>query len=57
MQKLNCEVLLRFLVKQKKLARKLVTPLEAGGYGFHRHCRIEELGIKNYVPDAVCCFS
>jgi hypothetical protein len=54
---MNCEVLLRFLVKQQKLARKLVTRLEAGGYGFHRHCRIEELGIRNYVPDAVCCFS
>jgi transposase len=41
--------LLLFVVKQQKLTGNVVTCHEAGGFGFHLHRRLEELGIKNYV--------
>ena len=43
------EELMLFVVKQQKLTRNVVNCYEAGAFGFHLHCRFEELGIKNYV--------
>jgi hypothetical protein len=41
--------LMLFVLKQQKLTGNVVTCHEAGGFGFHLHRRLEELGIKNYV--------
>jgi transposase len=48
-QKMTCDELMLFVVKQQKLTRNVVTCYEAGAFGFHLHCQLEELGIKNYV--------
>jgi transposase len=48
-QKMTYDELLLFVVKQQRLANKVVTCYEAGAFGFHLHRRLEELGIKNYV--------
>ena len=48
-QKMTCDELLLFVVKQQSLTNKVVTCYEAGAFGFHLHRRFEELGIKNYV--------
>jgi hypothetical protein len=46
-QKMTCDELLLFVVKQQRLANKVVTCYEAGAFGFHLHRRLEELGIRN----------
>jgi transposase len=48
-QKMTYDELMLFVVKQQKLTGNVVTCHEAGGFGFHLHRRLEELGIKNYV--------
>lgn len=48
-QKVTYDELLLFVVKQQRLANKVVTCYEAGAFGFHLHRRLEELGIRNYV--------
>jgi hypothetical protein len=47
-QKMTCDELMLFVVKQQKLTRNVVTCYEAGAFGFPLHRRFEELGIKNY---------
>ena len=47
-QKMTCDELLWFVVKQKKLSQ-LVACYEAGAFGFHLHRRLTELGVVNCV--------
>ena len=46
-QKMTYDELLLFVVKQQRLANKVVTCYEAGPFGFDLHRRLEELGIRN----------
>ena len=48
-QKMTCEELMLFVVKQQKLTRNMVTCYDAGAFGFHLYRLFDELGIKNYV--------
>jgi hypothetical protein len=54
-QKMTCDELLLFVVKQQSLTNKVVTCYEAGAFEFHLHRRLEELGIKNYVVQPQDC--
>ena len=42
-QKMTCDELLLFVVKQQRLTNKVVTCYEAGAFGFHLHRRFEEI--------------
>ena len=44
-QKMTCDELLLFVVKQQKLTNKVVTCYEAGAFGFHLHRRF---GRRNF---------
>ena len=48
-QKMTYDELMLFVVKKQKLIGNVVTCYEAGAFGFHLHCRLQELGINNYV--------
>jgi hypothetical protein len=45
-QKMTCDELMLFVVKQQKLTRNVLTCDEAGAFEFHLHRRLEELEIK-----------
>lgn len=48
-QKMSLEGLLRFVAKQKRLARDVFTCYEAGPFGYHLHRQLTEMGVTNYV--------
>jgi len=52
-QKMSCDELVLFVVKQQKLVPELVTCHEAVAFGFHMHRKSEQVGIKNYVASAL----
>lgn len=48
-QKMDFHGLLRFVVRQKDLAREVHTCYEAGAFGYHLHRKLERLGVHNLV--------
>ena len=48
-QKMDFHGLLRFVVRQKDLAREVHTCYEAGAFGYHLHRKLEALGVSNLV--------
>jgi len=48
-QKMTFEGPLRFVAKQRPLAREVSTCYEAGAFGYHLHRQLEHLGVTNYV--------
>ncbi len=46
---MTCDELLLFVVKQQRLADKVVTCYKGGVLGFHLYRRFEEIRLRNYV--------
>ena len=48
-QKMDLEGLLRFVARQKQMARQVHTCYEAVAFGYYLHHRLVALGVTNYV--------